>query len=199
MLKNMISGVFAVSLLFVFSAPSVYAKQSPFADALQKNKFPPAEQVFQFDYNQRDAELRVRFDIQEGFYLYQHRFAFTPEEKVYHLHPLPVGIEHSDAFFGDTVIYRDSLELVLDLNAALRNEVLQVHFQGCADDGFCYPPSTHQVFLRRTNGAQAMSTQTTSKPSVTPKPTNKATNWLVLGSLVLLFGAIITIRKKKKK
>lgn len=199
MLKNMISGVFAVSLLFVSSSSFVHAKQSPFADALQKNKFPPAEQVFQFDYNQRDAELRIRFDIQEGFYLYQHRFAFTPEDKVYRLHPLPAGTEHSDAFFGDTVIYRDSLELVVDLNAALRNEVLQVHFQGCADDGFCYPPSTYQVILRRTNGMQATNTQTISEANGTPKPINKATNWLALGSLVLLFGAIIVMRRKKKK
>lgn len=188
----------ATALSLALSSLSVQAIQSPFADSLQKNKFPPVEQVFQLDYSQVDSELLVRFDISDGFYLYQHRLNFTPEEKINRLHPLPEGERFTDEFFGDTVIYRDSLELVMDLNAATRNEVLNVQFQGCADDGFCYPPSTQQIFLRRTNGANA--SVNADENGVTVNITdNKTAPWLPIAGIFLVVAVFLLVRRARKR
>ncbi|WP_157980752.1 protein-disulfide reductase DsbD domain-containing protein [Aliidiomarina taiwanensis] len=199
--------VFLRSMVFtlflgVFSSSSLAALQSPFGDAIQGNKYPPSEQVFVIDYNQVDAELRVRFSIRDGFYLYQHRFDFSPEEKVHRVHPLPEGELHSDEFFGDTVIYRDHVELVVDLNAARRNEILNVHLQGCADEGFCYPPTTQQIFLRRTAGTSDDTAALASSPAPEPLQASKSqTTSVFLWGLFILAGLAllaVLLRRRKK-
>ncbi len=177
------------TLCIAFGSFTAQAIQNPFADALQQNKFPPVEQVFQLDYTQVDATLRVSFNISDGFYMYQHRFNFTPAEKLSAPLQLPEGETYSDQFFGDTIIYRDQVDLVVHLNAAARNEVLTVHFQGCADEGFCYPPATQQIFLRRTAGTTGVNDTTTESTS----------NWLWLALFALSiagFGLARWIRKK---
>ena len=197
MFKHLFLGA-AATLSLILSSFSAQAIQSPFADSLQKNKFPPVEQVFQLDYSQVDSELRVRFDISDGFYLYQHRLNFTPEEKINRIHPLPEGERFTDEFFGDTVIYRDSLELVVDLNAATRNEVLNVQFQGCADDGFCYPPSTQQIFLRRTNGANA-SVNAGENSVIANIADKKTAPWLPIAGIFLVVAVFLLVRRARKK
>ncbi|MCO4321169.1 protein-disulfide reductase DsbD domain-containing protein [Aliidiomarina quisquiliarum] len=188
MLKQKRIGAIA-ALCIAFSSFTALAWQNPFADSLQPNKFPPVAQVFQLDYSQVDAKLRVSFDISDGFYMYQHRFNFTPAEKLSAPLQLPAGENYSDQFFGDTVIYRHHVELMVDLNAAARNEVLTVHFQGCADEGFCYPPSTLQIFLRRTAGTSsgtgvtdttAISTPDTTAVNLAATKTTPNLLWLVL-------------------
>lgn len=177
------------TLCIAFNSCSAQAVQNPFADSLQQNRFPPVEHVFQLDYSQVDATLRVSFDISDGFYMYQHRFSFSPAEKLSSPLQLPEGEHYSDQFFGDTVIYRDQVDLVVHLNAAARNEVLTVHFQGCADEGFCYPPATQQIFLRRTAGTTGVNDTTTESTS----------NWLWLALFALSiagFGLARWIRKK---
>lgn len=186
------------TLCFALASFTTQATQNPFADALQQSKFPPVEQVFQLDYNQVDATLRVSFNISEGFYLYQHRFNFTPAEKLSTPLQLPEGENYSDQFFGDTVIYRNHVELMVDLNAAARNEVLTIHFQGCADEGFCYPPSTQQIFLRRTAGKTDVAglIDTTTINTTAPETTS---NWLWLALFALSiagFGLARWIRNK---
>lgn len=195
--------VFLRSMVFTlclaaFSNSSLAALQSPFGDAMQSSKYPPSEQVFVIDYHQVDAELRVRFSIRDGFYLYQHRFDFTPEGKIHTLHPLPEGELHSDEFFGDTVIYRDHVELVVDLNATRRNEILNVHLQGCADDGFCYPPTTQQIYLRRTDGAAVGNVNVDGTLDIKQQPrTKKSYIWALLIFVVLAIATYILRRRKK--
>src|SRR5690554_7158894 len=129
------------------------AQNNPFSGALQQGQFPPPEEVFVLDYQQVDSLLTVSFKIREGFYLYQHRFGFEPEQLIHTQRPMPEGIEYKHEFFGDTVICRERVEFQVDLNQAERNQVLNVRYQGCADQGFCYPPATQPIFLRRTAGA----------------------------------------------
>lgn len=142
-----------IFMLLFFLFPLKLAAQQDIFGTSNVHNYPPAEQVFQFDYHQTDSQLKINFQIPKGFYLYQHRFDVTPPEKVHSLHPFPEGIKHNDSFFGETVIYRDEVTLSLDLKAALRNETLEIHYQGCADEGFCYPPSIQTVYLRKTDGA----------------------------------------------
>ncbi|RTE85689.1 MULTISPECIES: protein-disulfide reductase DsbD domain-containing protein [Gammaproteobacteria] len=159
------------------------------------NSFPPPEEVFILDYQQIDHELTVSFQIPEGFYLYQERFNLTPEEKVAGEIELPEGIAYEDQFFGSTVIYRDQVSFNVSLNQARRNEPLTVHYQGCADEGFCYPPSTQTIFLRQTNGVNGTAAINTE----TSNPGNGNYSWVFL-IIVLAVGllALFIIRKKQQ-
>lgn len=120
--------------------------------ASNENDFLPVERAFEFDFEQNDNELRLRFDIADGYYLYQHRFGYQPESLIYGIQPLPQALEHEDEFFGETFIYRNSLEIVIDLAPISSSDVLTFSFQGCADAGLCYAPVRHEIALQATTG-----------------------------------------------
>ncbi|RUO53683.1 protein-disulfide reductase DsbD [Pseudidiomarina homiensis] len=115
-------------------------------DPFAQNQFLPVDQAFQFDFRQQGKELELTFEIAEGYYLYQHRFQFDPAIPLAAQPQLPEGEAHYDEFFGESIIYRDQVTLKLTLaNIAASNFTLG--YQGCADAGLCYPPSTKEIPL----------------------------------------------------
>jgi thiol:disulfide interchange protein DsbD len=116
-------------------------------DPFAQNQFLPVDQAFQFDFRQNGKALELTFDIADGYYLYQHRFQFDPAIPLAAQPELPEGEAHYDEFFGESIIYREQVTLNLTLaNVAASNFTLG--YQGCADAGLCYPPSTKQIPLR---------------------------------------------------
>lgn len=165
------------------------------------NDFLPVQQAFRFSYQQHDNELYLRFDIEEGYYLYQHRFRYQPESLIYGLQPLPEALEHSDEFFGETFIYRDSVEIVLELAPTPGGDVLTFGFQGCADAGLCYAPAQHTITLQPTTGAGAAGAGTSMQLADFSEPTGGPLNdvlgsdnipWVMLVFLVLGLGLAFT-------
>lgn len=145
-------------LAFSWQAPSMAQTFNMNQFASNDSDFLPVQQAFQFSYEQHGDELSLHFDIAEGYYLYQHRFSYQPESLIYGIQPLPEAEEHSDEFFGDTFIYRDSLTIVVELAPLQGGEVLTFSFQGCADAGLCYAPTRHEISLQATTGAGAAGT-----------------------------------------
>jgi thiol:disulfide interchange protein DsbD len=99
----------------------------------------------------RAEQLRIRWTIADGYYLYRHRFRFevAPAE-VRDGFALPPGIVKHDPFFGETQIYRHSVAFDLPLQesaAGLDRISLRVVSQGCADVGICFPPEARTVDL----------------------------------------------------
>ncbi len=104
----------------------------------------PEPQVFQFSFSQFDANtLKLDWSIKPGYFLYQERFAVTTQNQA-----LRVGsIQYPEPQIkvvrdGQQVrIYRDTLTLAIPLLTNSEGEFLiTVHYQGCSDEGFCYPP-----------------------------------------------------------
>ena len=99
-------------------------------------------------YAASDEELRVRFDVAPGYYLYRERFVFAPAPgEGFHLDPpqLPPGTIKEDEYFGEVEVYYREVEAALPLRAAgasHREVRVDVTYQGCADAGLCYPPIT---------------------------------------------------------
>src|SRR5690554_4409850 len=142
--------------LFSGSSTMAYAQTFNINDAMSNDSdFLPVNRAFQFSYEQQDNELHLRFEIEEGYYLYQHRFSYQPESLIYGLQPLPTALEHYDEFFGETFIYREALEIVVELAPLQGGETLTFTFQGCADAGLCYAPTQHEIPLSATSGAGA--------------------------------------------
>lgn len=112
----------------------------------------PAD-AFRLEASRPEAHLvRLRWTIEEGYYLYRERLRFRGGRPAVALAPaLPPGRLREDPFFGRTEIYRHGvvIEVVLEAKAAA-SEVfsLEVGSQGCADIGICFPPESRQVTLR---------------------------------------------------
>ena len=120
------------------------ASASPFTLGQKQPDFLPVDQAFALHVERPESGgVVLRWDIAPGYYLYQERLRFTglppgsePE--------LPLGEPYHDEFFGDSRIYRDSLEVVIP---AADIASLELGWQGCADAGLCYPPQTRTLEL----------------------------------------------------
>jgi thiol:disulfide interchange protein DsbD len=125
-------------LTFLLAGP---LQANPF-DA--KPDFLPVNQAFVLTHDrQADGQMRLYFQIKQGYYLYQKRLKFDglPAEQQ---PQLPAALNHHDEFFGDSAVYRDQLELLIPANATGQ---LRLGWQGCADAGLCYPPQTTAIDL----------------------------------------------------
>ncbi|RUO24100.1 protein-disulfide reductase DsbD [Aliidiomarina minuta] len=134
--------------LFLFAAGSHAQNFNP-GNVTSNSDFLPVDQAFQFDYEQQDDLLIIRWQIEEGYYLYQHRFFYEPEYKIAEVQPLPRADEYSDEFFGDVFIYRDSVEITIQLASVNQGDTLYIRYQGCADAGLCYAPTVKTVYLNQ--------------------------------------------------
>ena len=96
------------------------------------------------------SHLVVRWKIADGYYLYQDKLNFSLESEGKLGTPqLPPSTLKPDPYFGDAQIYLSpQLEIILPIQIAqLKTVALKVKYQGCANAGLCYPPTTKVVNL----------------------------------------------------
>ncbi len=117
------------------------------AGAVQ-DEFLPVDEAFRLTIDTIDPyTLSAYWQIQEGYYLYKEKMAFSAAGDVVQLGAprLPAGKKIYDEFFGDAEVYYTEVEAVLPLSRAgpaAADFDLTIEYQGCAEDGICYPPVT---------------------------------------------------------
>ncbi|RUO48620.1 protein-disulfide reductase DsbD [Pseudidiomarina donghaiensis] len=139
------------------STPSAHAVQSQFElpqnDVFaQQNQFLPVDEAFKFEFQQKGNELTLMWDIADSYYMYQHRFQVKSAVKLAEQPELPSGEAHFDEFFGETTVYRDSVQITYTLHSATTDQEFVISYQGCADAGLCYPPTEKTVYLTAVQG-----------------------------------------------
>jgi thiol:disulfide interchange protein DsbD len=125
----------------------------------------------------------LHWDIAKGYKLYRDRIKVTADNGNSRLQQpeLPAGISVKDPSTGESVqIYHDALTVALPLVQADGVFTLNVEYQGCAEDGLCYPPMTRQysvdparpgVLALATDtptGAESSGTAVSEKPAAVP-------------------------------
>ncbi len=111
----------------------------------------PPEQAFGFEAIADGGDaLLLRFTPAPGYYLYRDRTTIVLDAAgvVAGTPRWPAGTAHRDAYFGDGVVYFRQIDVPLPLRrrvAAPVDGTLRVTFQGCQNDGICYPPMTRSV------------------------------------------------------
>ncbi|MFU0945981.1 protein-disulfide reductase DsbD [Kluyvera ascorbata] len=116
-------------------------------DAPGRSQFVPADQAFAFDFQQNQHDVKLTWQVKDGYYLYRKQVQVTPTNASIAPLQLPNGEWHSDEFYGKSEIYRHGLTVPVTLTQANAGATLTVTYQGCADAGFCYPPETKTVPL----------------------------------------------------
>lgn len=144
MFKQISRRIFAILIFGVFVASlgiANHARADDFLDPAVAFKFKSAEQP---------GTVEARFKIADGYYLYQERFAFEAKGEGVKLGApvFPPAKRHFDPTLQKNVdTYRG--EVTIDVPVAKANGPfdLDVTYQGCADQGICYPPMHQTVHV----------------------------------------------------
>lgn len=112
----------------------------------------PASEVFQVETKRVDPNTFViNWQVKPGYFLYRDRIKLTEESNSNtHLGTIrfPAATQKTDQQGRVYTVYRNQLSLpVAILGEQPGESLINVQFQGCADDGFCYPPETKQIKL----------------------------------------------------
>lgn len=171
-----------------------------FATSSSEDEFLPVEEAYQLhsEFEARDGgqQLRLNWDIAEGYYLYRHgfRFTLTAGGKTLAVNAqIPDGKEKQDDYFGTVQVYYHGVDIYLaDLPAGPL--ALAVTSQGCADAGLCYPPHTEYFQLDSTS-LSVLPGKPEAAPSTPPaapaEPAPAAKQSLPLMMLLAMLGGII--------
>ncbi len=126
--------------------------------------FLPVDQAYQLALEVLDEQqLRLYWQITDGYYLYQKRFKFslqTAEGEVQLTPTFPEGVVREDEYFGVSEVHYHSADITLALDRPVERGTLKVTSQGCADAGLCYPPNRQSFevdFAQKTIAAVAKS------------------------------------------
>jgi len=167
---------FILLLLLCLSAPASYA--SGFLDKLpgfggtQQATFLPPDQAFSLQVLARDGEnLQANFNITPGYYLYRDKISFTIANGAAKIATidLPEGELKHDPNFGDTQVFHESFQAAIKLTRTGDTPTritLNASYQGCSDQGLCYP--SQDKVLQLELPAAAASNPDSAQPVATP-------------------------------
>ena len=99
----------------------------------------PVDEAFGLSAQRDAGRLHIRFRVAPGYYLYKARMSVESAtgSKV-GFDELPAGQKKDDPHFGLVEVFVNRFEAWVQGRAV--GEVFTIHYQGCADEGFCYPP-----------------------------------------------------------
>ncbi|WP_444906501.1 protein-disulfide reductase DsbD family protein [Microbulbifer sp. SSSA008] len=143
---------FLVLLTILLAITSIGAiaqnSDNPFASlsSAQENTFLPVDEAYQQDLLFDANGLSALFQIAPEYYLYREKLALyrvDNGEKT----PIPLNLPTGEVIWDDyfekeTEVYRGQLEFALEIPETSGSTQLELHYQGCADAGLCYPPQT---------------------------------------------------------
>jgi thiol:disulfide interchange protein DsbD len=128
-----------------------------------QQKFLPVDQVFHVTAVAAGPDsIRLSWSIRDGYYLYRSRLKVTTTDGVpVGALQLPPGQIKMDPYFGREEIYRQTVTGVLPVArksaGGAAHISLRVTYQGCADAGLCYPPTTKTLAVALPAGGAAPS------------------------------------------
>lgn len=149
-------GLAILGLLLPLS--TVAQAQNSLAAALQaQSEFLPVREAYRLDGDiTPGGDLRLYWQITEGYYLYQHAFKVraTGTGSAEELNvTFPPALAKTDEFFGDVSVYYGEADLLVTLPHSTDTLTLAVTYQGCADAGLCYPPETDYLLVDAATGS----------------------------------------------
>ncbi len=116
----------------------------------QQADFLPAEEVFRVQSATTDgaAGIKTLAQVAEGYYVYRPSLKLIDSGGREQTLRLPKGVTKQDEFFGETEVYTSG-DLHIELTGAAPGPAT-LHWQGCADQGICYPPQTVALEVPKT-------------------------------------------------
>lgn len=147
--------------------------------------FLPAEKAFEITNQQIDSGIEISWKIASGYYLYRERIKIKVDG-------LPVNIENwpksklkIDEYFGEMQVYTEHLSLIIKKQNVSN---VEVHYQGCAEAGLCYPPQKKFFQLNQTNHIPESTQQSILNTLINANPLYTLLAFLGMGAITSFAG-----------
>jgi thiol:disulfide interchange protein DsbD len=133
----------------------------------------PIDQAFQLQVKKQDTTaIDLHWKMAKGYYLYKDRLHVTPSnDAVFTLGQIqfPVALTKTDKLGKLQSIYKDQLSLIIPLLGKTPGEAhLEVQFQGCSEEGFCYPPQKRFLQIQIGVNLDLLTVSETAPPASAP-------------------------------
>ncbi|MEO8461017.1 MAG: protein-disulfide reductase DsbD, partial [Dokdonella sp.] len=114
----------------------------------------PPDKAFVFEaISASPTQILARWTMPKNYYLYRDKTTLkvsngsgvTLGQPVW-----PQGVEHIDEHFGQVIVYFDQVELPIPIRrekGAAERVALTAEYQGCLENGICYPVMTRSVMV----------------------------------------------------
>ena len=129
-------------------------------------EFLQVDEAFQFDFAQQGDQLTLSWKIADGYYLYKKQFKTVVKEAELGMPVYPVAEQVEDEFFGLSDVFREQLDITYPIVSSVQDGIVKIRYQGCADAGLCYPPTTKEVYLNQVGNTSVAESNQSSKDSV---------------------------------
>lgn len=106
----------------------------------------PVNQAFQLSATRQDeGSVKLQWTIAPGYYLYEDKIGLSQDASDLAVPELQGnGQSKDDPTFGPSTVFHDHVAAVVPLDASASGP-LEVRYQGCQDNGICYPPLVRHV------------------------------------------------------
>jgi thiol:disulfide interchange protein DsbD len=135
----------------------------------------PPEQAFVFEaIAASPTGILARWTMPKGYYLYRDKSSVKLAEGdgvTLGAPEWPHGIDHTDEHFGTVQVYFDQVELPIPLRrekGAAQTIKLDAEYQGCQENGICYPVMTKEVSFEMPAATAAELAAASSMAAATP-------------------------------
>lgn len=136
------------------------------APAHSAASFLEPEQAFRLSVQEQgEGNVQLRWSIAPGYYLYRDRIGVTGAGVG--AVTKPRGETKADPNFGTVEVYHDAAEVEVATGTAAS---LRVTWQGCAEDGLCYPPEQKDIALGQVNQPFGAASPVHALPAAAPPP-----------------------------
>ena len=164
----------------------------------KKPNFLPADKAFALEVHAIDQHtLIASFSVTPSYYLYRNKTEFSIDggkTRVVRV-DLPKGEIKNDPNFGTLEVYHQSFQAQIALENAdpAKPLVLNATYQGCSDNGLCYPPIEKAISVDLTQTVSAATAPLTPVSTTSDNETSKIASLFRSGSFWLIvsffFGA----------
>lgn len=114
------------------------------------------EQAFQFSTMTRDPNtVIITLHIAPGYYLYAEKTSIAWMPAISANIRYPKGIAKHNDVVGNYIAYTGTVSIPIVFQSNPSDVQLNVHYQGCSEAGFCYPPS--EKIMSISNAASKLS------------------------------------------
>ena len=106
----------------------------------EQESVPLAKDVFVISQGQASESIYISWNIKDGYYMYLDSIKL---KDITNNIPFEIVESHQslfeDEFFGKTEILKKNLTLIINKSDISNSSELLIYYQGCSEDGFCYP------------------------------------------------------------